>query len=171
MFDPLNKVFKYSDVVIFEVTGELPQAVDRLSHAARKPVLQATWGASSDSSLVGRVTRDDVRLHKVTPLFGNIFKPIFVGKFYVQDHKIYLRGTFEMGLVARLSIWFPVAFCLVIQFMLLPLSGAQSGIENLWPMMFLGIGMLFVVLEKMAAKQDVQWVKRQIETALAKSQP
>lgn len=162
MFNPLHIIFKYSDTVSFETSGDIEQAISRLSRVANKPLLQA--GLAESPSLVGSVTKEQVRLHKVRPLFGNIFKPIFFGKFHSQDHKVYLRGTFEMGSVARLITWIPIVFCLVIQLMLLPSIGSDIG--NLWPTAFLGIGILMVVFSKMPVKGDVEWIKHQIESAL-----
>jgi hypothetical protein len=158
MLNPLGWLFKYSDTVIFEVSGDIEQAVERLSRSASKPVLQATWGEASEPSLVGSVSSESVRLHKVTPMFGNVFKPIFFGKFQTRDHKRTLVGTFKMGLLAQVVVWFSVIMGLTALIVALP---------SLEPAIFIVGGTLVVLSCKIPAKGDVEWIKRRIETALA----
>jgi len=102
-------------------------------------------------------------------MFGNIFKPIFFGKFQTQDNKVFLVGTFKMGLVAQLIVWFSVIMGLVTQIVALPSIGTGSGFEALSflePTIFVGAGVLVVLSCKVPAKRDVAWIKHQIERAL-----
>lgn len=165
MLNPLKKLFRYSDTVNFNVSGDLAQAVDRLSRAASKPVLQATWGESSSPSLVGSVSKDHVRLHKVTPMFGNMFKPIFVGKFQSQNGKNSLVGIFEMGPIARTIICIFIFFTLAIQILLLP-GFSTDGIAIFQPTLFLLGGIILDLIMKAASRKQVSWITHQIESAL-----
>ena len=170
MLNPFKKLFQYTDTVSFEVSGNVTQAVNRLSLVAGKPILQATFtGELSNSSLVGIVSKDQIRLHKVTPLFGNIFKPIFFGKFQSQNGKSSLIGAFEMGAIARIVINIFIFFSLAIQIMLLPGIGTVSGLANLGlfePLLFLCGGILLVLIIKAYSKRDIEWIKQQMERAL-----
>lgn len=163
--NPLKRLFQYTDSVSFEMSGDVAQAVDRLSRAASKPVLQATWGESSNPSLVGSVSKDHVRLHKVTPLFGNMFKPIFVGKFQSQNGKNSLAGVFEMGPIARTVISIFIFFTLGIQILLLP-GFSTDGIAIFQPTLFLLGGIILDLIVKAASKRQVSWIKHEIEAAL-----
>jgi hypothetical protein len=141
--------------------------VDRLSHSASKPVLQATFSSESGSpSLVGSVSREHVRLHKVTPLFGNAFKPIFVGKFQAQNGKSSLIGIFEMGALGKIVISIFVFFSLAMQILLLPGIGTESGLGIFEPILFLCGGIVLVLIFKAYSKKDVAWIERHIESAL-----
>jgi hypothetical protein len=170
MLNPLKVLFQYSDTVHFEVSGELARAVDKLSRTASKPILQAAFsGQSAEPSLVGSASKEGVRLHKVTPFFGNLFKPIFFGKFQTNDHKVSLVGTFEMGFVARLLIGVFVSAGLIAQIIALTLVGAASASENLRlfePTLFVGGVILIALSGKVSGKRDVAWIRGQIENAL-----
>jgi len=104
-------------------------------------------------------------LHKVTPLFGNIFKPIFFGKFHSQNGKTSLAGTFEMGVIGRLVIGTFVFFTVAIQLLLLP-GLSTDGIMIFGPTLFLIGGILLVLILKAFSKPQVSWIKHQIETVL-----
>jgi|SRR3989344_3816019 len=170
MFNPLNKLFRYSDTVSFEVKGDFSQAVDRLARTASKPILQATFDESQKPSLVGTVSKDHVRIHKVKPMFGNLFKPIFLGKFQTDNHKTTLSGKFKMGLLPQITTYVFVLVGLIVQVFALPEIGSESGFRSLSflePSLFI-LGVISVVLfGKFFARRDVEWIKHQIETALS----
>ena len=163
--NPLNKLFKYSESVSFEVSGDTSLAVDRLSRSANKPVLQATFSSES-SSLVGSVSKEHVRLHKVAPFFGNIVKPMFVGRFQSQNGRNTLVGIFEMGPIGKVVISIFVLFTLAIQVLLLPglLIGSDIGLFG--PALFLCVAIFLVLIFKAYSKQDVAWIKHEVESAL-----
>jgi hypothetical protein len=164
--NPLKKLFGYSDQFVFEVHGDLSQAIDRTSQLASKPILQATFsGESSKPVLVGSVSKDRVRLHKVTPLFGNVFKPIFIGKFQSDNGRSSLVGRFQIGPFGKIITGIFVFFTLFVQVLLLP-GLIVDGIAALQPSLFLLGGILLVLAIKAYSKRDVPWIKAQIDSAL-----
>jgi hypothetical protein len=166
MTNPLSKIIRYTDTIRFEATGEVSE---RLSRAARTPVIKAAAGKLSDRTLVGSVSKDYVRLHEVAPFFGNIFKPIFNGRFESGDGRISLIGRFEIGTVGRVVIGVFLSFCLVIQVILLPLIGTESGagvIGIFEPTLFLLGGALLVLAAKAYSKGQIPWITQKIEAAL-----
>ena len=165
--NPLKRLFRYSDNVSFEFSGDTTQAVDRLSRSASRPILQATFSSDpSNPSLVGGVSKERVRLHKVTPLLGNAFKPIFVGKFQSQNGKSSLVGFFEMGAIGKIVISVFVFFTLAMQILLLPGIGTESGLGIFEPTLFLCGGILLVLIFKAYSKKDVAWIEHHIESVL-----
>lgn len=167
--NPLNILFQYSDQLTFHVSGNKSQAIERLARLTSKPVLQATFSTdSSKPSLVGNVSQDYVRLHKVTPLFGNAFKPIFVGKFQSQNGNDSLIGIFKMAPIGKAAESIFIVFTLLMQLLILP-GISTDGVAVLQPTLFLIGGIIFFLLIKAYSKRDVTWIKQQIETALANS--
>lgn len=170
MFNPLSILFKYSDTISFEISSDEAQAVAGLSRSAGRPILQATWMGSAEPSLVGSVSRDNVRLHKVTPMFGNIFKPIFLGKFRTENHKVLLVGKFQMGVIAQIIVWFSMIMGLVAQIVALTSIGTEIDHKQLslfGPTIFMGVGILVVLFCKVSARRDVYWIKTRIESTLS----
>jgi hypothetical protein len=162
----LKKLFGYSDQIVFEVHGDRSQAANRLSQLASKPILQATFsGEPSKPVLVGTVSQDHVRLHKITPLFGNAFKPVFIGRFQSDNGRSSLVGRFQMGLVGKIITTIFLLFTLFIQILLLP-GLVVDGIAALQPSLFLLGGILLVLAIKAYSKRDVPWIKAQIDSAL-----
>lgn len=81
-------------------------AVERLRNDTERSVFtRATTG-------VGRVSVERVHLQWVVPMFGNAFKPIFVGRFAKEHGNVVLRGKFSMFLTSRVLMMF--WFCGVI---------------------------------------------------------
>jgi hypothetical protein len=164
--NPLNKIFTYSDQLVFEVSGDAFQAVNRLSHLASKPILQATFSKElSRPVLVGSVSKDYVRLHKVTPLFGNAFKPIFIGRFQSDSGRVSLVGSFQMGPVGKVITGIFLSFTLLVQVILLP-GLFVEGIAVFQPLLFLLGGILLILTIKMNSKKDIPWIKEQIDSVL-----
>jgi hypothetical protein len=157
-----------SEDVRFDVSGDVDAAIDRISRLAKTPLLQATF-SKAEPSLVGSVSRRRVRLRKATPLFGNFFKPIFIGAFQVQGRNVCLVGKFKMGPVARLFAWFSILMGIFTQLVAFPSFMASTGISalgHLEPMLFIAIGLLVLASAKLAGQRDIRWIKQQIARAL-----
>ena len=70
--------FLYSDIpASFTSDFPLTVSVERLRERTNRTVFSALLRQAA----VGPVTESRVRLQRVIPLFGNSFKPIFVGRF------------------------------------------------------------------------------------------
>lgn len=169
MANPLNKLFRYTGTIRFESPGEVGQAIERLSRSSRTSVIRAATGELTTRTLVGNVSKDHVRLHAVTPFFGNIFKPIFYGQFQIEEGRTILTGRFEIGTVGRVVIFVFLSFCLIVQVILLPLIGTESGLGIVGifePTLFMLGGILVVLAAKAYSKGQITWVTEKIETAL-----
>ena len=168
--NPLRKLFIYSDNLTFEASGNLPHAVDRLSGSASARIVQVTLGSEPSSPcLVGSVSKEGVRLHKVTPLFGNFFKPIFFGKFEARDHKVSLVGKFEMGMIPQITTSIFVVVGIIVQIIALPQIGTVYEMRNLSflePSLFIAGVLLIAWSGKVSGKRDIPWIKNKIEGAL-----
>jgi hypothetical protein len=170
MTNPFTRLFRYTDTIRLNVPGDASQAAKRLSHAARTPIVKAAVSKPLERTLVGTASRDCVRLHEVTPFFGNIFKPIFVGRFELDQGRTVLLGRFEIGAVGRIVISIFVSFGLIVQIILLPLIGTEAGsgmIGIFEPTIFILGGILVVLAIKAYSKGQIPRVTQQIETALA----
>lgn len=170
MTNPLNNLFRYTDTIRFEAPVDASQAAERLSRAARTSIVKAVVSKLSERKLVGAASRDYVRLHEVSPFFGNVFKPIFVGRFELEHGRTVLVGRFEIGAVGRIVIGIFVSFGLIVQVILLPLIGTEAGagiVGIFEPTIFTLGGILLVLAVKACSKGQISWVKQQIETTLA----
>ena len=88
----------------FRSDYDMATSVERL-RAATSPHL---FVSMYKQRAVGTVKTTFVGLQRVIPLFGNSFKPIFVGKFEEEPQGIVLRGRFTtFGFVkAFIPVWF-----------------------------------------------------------------
>jgi hypothetical protein len=164
MANPLNKLFRYTDTLHFEAQGDASQAAERLSRAAHTPIAKAVVGKLSDRNLVGTASKEYVRLHEVTPFVGNVFKPIFLGRFETDNGRTVLAGHFEIGGAGRLIVGVFLCFGLVVQLILLPLIGTTSGagiVGIFEPTMFTLGGILVVLAVKSYSKRQIPRVTKQ----------
>jgi len=100
---------------------------------------------------VGPVTESRVRLQRVIPLFGNSFKPIFVGMFQQHHGRVVLEGRFTTFLFAKvlLTTWlgFIVVWTIVAIVFVLKTAGYNPGKLSEEPMTLLSpvVGVAFFV--------------------------
>lgn len=87
----------------------LQESVERLKTATKRSVFSTLFCEAA----VGCVTASRVRLQRVIPMFGNSFKPVFVGHFVEVGSTVVLRGQFTMFLFSKvfMSVW--LSFALV----------------------------------------------------------
>ena len=88
---------------------QLQESVERLKTATKRSVFSTLFCEAA----VGCVTASRVRLQRVIPMFGNSFKPVFVGHFVEVGGTVVLRGQFTMFLFSKIfmSVW--LGFALV----------------------------------------------------------
>jgi len=87
----------------------LTVSVERLRARTRRTVFSALFRQAA----VGPVTESRVRLQRVIPLFGNSFKPIFVGRFEQSQGHVVLAGRFTMFLFSKIFTTAWLAFALL----------------------------------------------------------
>src|SRR5215469_18474481 len=88
----------------FQSAFGLGESVDRLKAATRRSV----FVSMARQAAVGRVSAERVVLQRVIPMFGNSFKPFFVGRFIERDGRVFLVGQFRMLWLVRvfMTFWF-----------------------------------------------------------------
>jgi hypothetical protein len=170
MTNPLRALYDFIGTLQFDITGSIDSAVLRLAKSiTKKPLLAALTNETSEETLVGIVSEEQVRLHKVKYMYGNIFKPIFEGQFPSKNGQAQLVGSFRMGGSGRFAINLGLGVALVSQVIALPLIGTKAGFENLSffaPSGFGLIGLVLALSGKMSGRADVEWIRERIEKAL-----
>jgi len=132
----------------------LDESVDRLWRAI-KPWSPVAFLASGP---VGEVTAGNVRIEWVTPMFGNPFKPMFLGKFVERSSgKVTLVGRFTISKVVKafMTFWFgALALCSPISLFAMVSGGPQAWIRVVAvPGMFLA-GCVLVYCGKRWSRRD-----------------
>jgi len=103
--------FLYRDVPAqFPSDFSLMASVERLRGRTKRTVFSALFRQAA----VGPVTESKVRLQRIIPLFGNSFKPIFVGRFEHSHGRVILQGRFTMFLFSKIFMTAWLGFALVL---------------------------------------------------------
>src|SRR6266481_280051 len=132
MTNPLRMLFDFTDTLEFKATANIDDAVSRLAHSTSKtPLWASLTNETSETTLVGTVSREHVKLHRVAFMYGNIFKPIFRGNFLSKDGKVRLAGSFKMATSGKIATEIALAVSGLAQVISLPLIGTKSGLDNI----------------------------------------
>lgn len=144
----------------------MEESVEQLA----KVVKRSVFNALTSQELVGRVSSSRVSLQRVIPLFGNSFKPFFVGTFLPRGGRVVLTGTFTMHRFAKafMTLWF--GFCILCTLMAMA-TFLGGNTENALMSLF-GAGMLlggfgFMRLGQWISRGDIAWISRRISEALS----
>jgi hypothetical protein len=111
-----------------------------------------------------------VRLQRVIPMVGNSFKPFFIGRFELRDGQLVLAGNFTMPLIVKvfMTVWFGAIGVFACTALLGARSeGPKAGFFVFQPFVMLGTGLALVAVGKWFARNDVVWLPKVIEGALA----
>ena len=150
--------FLYSDIPA-NFTSDFPPtvSVERLRECTKRTVFSALLRQAA----VGPVTESRVRLQRVIPLFGNSFKPIFVGRFERIDGRVVLRGRFTMFLFSKIfmTLWLAVALFWTIVAAVAALQTVTESHEDPMKHFFPLIGVLFF-LAGIAFVRGCWWLSR-----------
>ncbi len=118
----LTRVFNFlfgNVPVQFPSEFPLSESVARLRARTKRSVFVSLF----ERSAAGPVTGSRVRLQRVIPLFGNSFKPIFVGAFTQRHGRVVLEGRFTMFLFSKvfMTIWlsFALVWAILAEFVVL----------------------------------------------------
>jgi hypothetical protein len=169
--------FLYGDIPV-EVPSlfSLQDSVQHLRDFTKRSVFSSLFSQAA----VGRVTATDVRLQRVIPMFGNSFKPIFVGKFQEINGHVVLKGKFTMFLFSKIfmSIWlgFALFWTILASLSIFSTSGVRTTtpVENpllasMFPLIgiafFLG-GILFVRFCWWLSRSDMKYLTKVMTQAL-----
>ena len=154
----------------------LSDSVQRLRDATKRSVFSSLFRQAA----VGPVTAANVRLRRVIPMFGNSFKPIFVGRFRETNGQVVLSGRFTMFLFSKIfiSVWlsFWLIWTLVATLGVFGIGGIQPAPSSgspllvlLFPLIGVGFfvaGILFVRLCWWLSRSDMKYLTAVITQAL-----
>ena len=102
--------FLYGNVPVrFPSDFSLAMSIERLRQRTKRSVFSALFRQAA----VGPVDESSVRLHRVIPMFGNSFKPIFVGRFNLEEGRVVLEGRFTMFRLSKIFMTIWLVFALI----------------------------------------------------------
>lgn len=166
-----QKLFDYSKNVQFETGISIEEASKRLTEKLQKQNLFIFLSSAvPHSSLMGRVRKDSVKLYRVVPFLGNIYKPIFYGRFHSKDGKAILEGIFTMSPIAKISILLFLTIFVAIEIIILPVGFAQTDPSAMLFLFIIPIiaflSVCFLFLGRWLSRNDVEWISDQIKISL-----
>jgi hypothetical protein len=164
MFRWLWRLLYESTPAEFGSAFGIEDSVERLRAATKRSV----FSALSETAAVGKVSKDSVRLQRAIPMVGNSFKPFFLGRFDSREGKVVLVGRFTMLPIVKvfMTFWFGFVTLTSVAFLL----GANSALRApavLVPFAMIGGGVALLAFAKWLARNDVAWLTKVIEDALA----
>jgi hypothetical protein len=112
--NPLRRLWEFvfvSAPARFPSDFSVSQSVERLRAHTKRTIFSALFRQAA----VGPVSESRVRLQRVIPMFGNSFKPIYVGAFTLSQGRVVLEGRFTMYRTAKafMCIWFSIGLTIV----------------------------------------------------------
>jgi hypothetical protein len=156
--------------VEFQSGFGLAESVDRLKAATRRSVFRAM----AREAAVGKVSAQRVVLQRVIPMFGNSFKPFFVGRFVERDGRVFLVGQFRMLWLVRvfMTAWFGMLGLMVLlSAAATPFSSNDRWFSLLGAAGMGAAGLVLVTFGKWLSRNDPAWISRVIEGALSAEEP
>lgn len=150
----------------FRSSYGLAESVERLSAATKRSV----FSALGETTAVGKVSENVVRLQRVIPMVGNSFKPHFIGHFEARDGAAVLVGKFTMLPLVKvfMSFWFGMLgiFASVALLVSVKSNGPNATLFLVQPLLMFGGGIVLLAVGKWFARNDAAWLSEVIATAL-----
>jgi hypothetical protein len=141
------------------------RAINGLAVKVHKNTLMTAVAADVNrSTLVGRIAKQTVDLHRARPLVGNVFKPHFYGRFSTRDGKVSLDGQFSMSAFAKAIIVCFILCLFLAEVIMLPLifESMDEASFLLWPPA-VGVLLICIVLfAKWICRNDPKWISETI---------
>jgi hypothetical protein len=170
MFRHLYNLLYGSAPAEFKSGLTLEESIRRLSEATRRSV----FSTLTREAAVGKVSKERVSLLRFTPVFGNAFKPRFIGQFHLQHGQVVLSGRFTMMLFVKIFMTYWFGFCV-----LWTCGATVAAIfspQTPWLLPFGGVlmfavGVGFIAFAKQISTNDIQWLTNVIQRALSKDPP
>lgn len=154
--------------VEFESAFSLAESVERLKGATRRRIFSRS--AMAHESAVGRVSAQRVVLQRVIPMFGNSFKPFFVGRFVEREGRVFLVGRFRMLWLVRIfmAVWLgAVAVGTVFVATSSRASIHWRDHQFIAGAVMLGAGVALLGFGRWLSRNDPAWLSRMIKDALS----
>ncbi len=157
----------------------LQESIERLRSQTKRSVFAGLFRQEA----VGRISEQKVTLQRVTPFFGNCFKPIFRGQFRHDANAAVLEGQFTRFTFTKVFMGFWVGFGLL--WLLLscvislgtafkPDKTADDYITIFAPTFGVGMLMLGYLLVRLGwwwSRGDIEYLSGVITQALGAEQP
>ena len=173
---PLRRLWRFVFVSVparFRSDFSVNQSVERLRSRTKRTIFSALFRQAA----VGPVSESRVRLQRVVPMFGNSFKPIFVGAFALSQGRVVLEGRFTIYPFAKvfMCIWFSIgltiaAFALIGVLRAIAQHGLSEGpaalLVPLGVLAFLLVGVGIVRVGWWLSRRDIPYLTAVIEAAL-----
>lgn len=160
-------LFDYTSQVEFCSSATIEDCVRKL-----KAITEGTpaW----KSTLVGRVDKEQVVLHRSRAWTGNWYKPFFYGRFYNVGGKTILKGKFSLSKFMRVSF---IIQSVIVGFVaiIIPLSAiGQNSVSQLliwflFLIIVIALGIPMMALIKRFSSDDVDWISNNVKSALGQS--
>jgi hypothetical protein len=166
MIQWLRRLLYESTPAEFRSAFGIEESVERLRAATKR----SAFSALGEAAAVGKVSQDEVRLQRVTPMVRNSFKPFFVGRFESRDGSTLLSGQFGMSLFSKIfmTFWLGMVALFGVGFFVGNLRATASYPRQIvfGPFLMLIAGLGLVALGKWFARNDVAWLTGIIGRAL-----
>lgn len=166
MIQWLGRLLYESIPAEFRSAYGIEESVERLQAATKR----SAFSALGETTAVGKVSPDEVRLQRVTPMVRNSFKPFFVGRFERRDGITLLTGRFGMSPFTKIfmTFWLGMVALFGVGFLVGSLSATASYPRQIviGPFLMLVAGLGLVALGKWFARNDVAWLTGVIGRAL-----
>jgi hypothetical protein len=115
----------YTKTLRFDSMKSLEDSIESLSKKVHPSYFKHYMsGEMRDPFLLGKVTRNNVRICRVRPGLRNSFTPHFYGKFIEKDGKVFLEGKFTVATSVKVFsfVWLFGISCFLILGLLLLFS-------------------------------------------------
>ena len=173
--------FLYGDVsASFPSDFPMSESIARLRARTERSIFSSLFHESA----AGPVGESRVRLQRVIPLFGNSFKPIFVGAFQQSHGRVVLEGRFTIFLFSKIFmtawltlalVWTIIAACVVLRTVHNdPGRLGEGTLALLFPLfglVFFAAGIGFIRGSWWLSRNDMGYLSSVIRSALSPGPP
>lgn len=140
------------------------ESVRRLKAATRR----WSFPFATQECAAGTVKETRVSLHRVIPMVGNSFKPLFIGRFEQRQGKVVLRGRFTMMLFVKvfMAFWFGMLALFTLAGSFAITASPKAAMFPLTAVGMMGFGIGLTALGRWFSRNDPAWLTEVIRTAL-----
>jgi hypothetical protein len=159
---PLRHLWEFVFVSVparFPSDFSVNQSVERLRAHTKRTIFSALFRQAA----VGPVSESRVRLQRVIPLFGNSFKPIFIGAFTLSQGRVVLEGRFTIYPAAKafMCLWFSIGLTIAAIALVLALKAiAEHRVSDGPAALLVPPGTLALMLVGVGFVRGCWWLSR-----------
>ncbi len=150
-----------------ELTFDVPieEAIKRLD----ANVGNSVFSHLTSEGMVGSVSRDTVKIHRVIPMMKNSFKPMLIGSFSTLGGRTILSGVFRMHRLVQvfMTFWFGVlAFSVLTEGASILVNPSDAWPAPLVGFMMIAFGVGLVKIGKWLSRNDKEWLKERVSASI-----